>query len=74
MLRRPKRALECAGRAMTLFEHNVTAAEEMRSLYARAQALREAMRASAQEARQAWLLYREHGDARLLFQAAKQCR
>jgi len=75
ILRRPKRAIVAAGRAMTLFKENgdEAAADEMRALFARAQALREGMRAAAQDARQAWLLYREHGDPRLLFDAAKSC-
>eukprot|EP00913_Durusdinium_trenchii_P003086 g2851.t2 len=75
LLRRPKRAIASAGRAMTLFKEqgDDPSAEEMRSLFARAQALRSSMQEAAQEARQAWLLYREHGDARLLFQAAKNC-
>lgn len=75
MLRRPKRAIQSAGRAMTLFKElgDSNAADEMRMLFVRAQTLREGMQAAAQDARQAWLLYREHGDPRLLFQAAKNC-
>ncbi|CAJ1377560.1 unnamed protein product [Effrenium voratum] len=74
-LRRPRRAIEAAGRAMTLFSEqgDTQSADEMRALFARAQSLREAMREAAREARQAWLLFKERGDPSLLFEAAKNC-
>ncbi|CAE7808914.1 unnamed protein product [Symbiodinium sp. CCMP2592] len=74
-MRKPRSALEAAGRAMTLFREtgNSSAADEMRLLFARATELRNSMRDAARNARQAWLLFRERGDPSLLFQAAKNC-
>jgi len=74
-MRKPRSALEAAGRAMTLFREtgNSSAADEMRLLFARATELRNSMRDAARNARQAWLLFRERGDPSLLFQAAKTC-
>mmetsp|Transcript_1786 Transcript_1786/g.4291 ORF Transcript_1786/g.4291 Transcript_1786/m.4291 type:complete len:573 (-) Transcript_1786:20-1738(-) len=75
VMRKPRRAVEAAGRAMTLFRENgnTAAADEMKFLFARASELRNGMRAAARDARQAWLLFREKGDPSLLFEAAKNC-